>query len=392
MKLALCFILSALICSIVFAQSVSPGTPETQQKVEKQESRDAFLREQDDDKAKDPKELSFTLRLKNNRKQFQLGEIIPLELSFASSKPNAYTLDAATYDRSGRLHSDYFVIDKPDAAVDPLYDYFFSQLHGYMMGGLRSIPDLTDKPHLITADLNEWKRIDKPGHYRLYAVSNRIGTKETRVGSFWNTDRPGLVSNVIEFDILLSDEKWAKRALDEAIAVLAKPNSEHNNACRTLRFLGTPAAAIEMRKRFRGDDNECEWEYKFGLIGSPHRDFVIRDMENAITLREQPVTSHYIDTLALLEFTKRAEPMPTHVGDTEEEGKQYKALMDRREKFYNELRLQYVRQLAMAIPEKQGQARATSLQTLLDNRSHANRCRRNSKRSPPQRSTMKMAM
>ena len=261
-----------------------------------------------------------------------------------------------------------------------------------MMGGLRSIPDLTDKPHLITADLNEWKRIDKPGHYRLYAVSNRIGTKETRVGSFWNSDRPGLISNVIEFDILPPDEKWAKRALDEAIAVLAKPNSEHNNACRTLRFLGTPVAAIEMRKRFRGDDNECEWEYKFGLIGSPHRDFVIRDMENAITLREQPVTSHYIDTLALLEFTKRAEPMPTHVGDTEEEGKQYNALMDRREKFYNELRLQYVRQLAMAIPEKQGQARATSLQTLLDNRSHANRCRRNSKRSPPQRSTMKMAM
>jgi len=113
MKLALCFILSALICSIVFAQSVSPGTPETQQKVEKQESRDAFLREQDDDKAEDPKELSFTLRLKNNRKQFQLGEIIPLELSFASSKPNAYTLDAATYDRSGRLHSDYFVITNP---------------------------------------------------------------------------------------------------------------------------------------------------------------------------------------------------------------------------------------------------------------------------------------
>ena len=114
MKLPRCVILCALICSIVFAQSVSPGTRETQQKAEQQEKQpDAFLREHDDDKAKDPKELSFTLRLKNNRKQFQLGEIIPLELSFASSKPNAYTLDAATYDRSGRLHSDYFVITNP---------------------------------------------------------------------------------------------------------------------------------------------------------------------------------------------------------------------------------------------------------------------------------------
>lgn len=328
---------------------------------------DPFLRTHKEKRAQNPDGLSFTVRLKDNRKQFHLGEIITLELSFAAAKPLTFTLDAATYDRSGRLHSDGFVLDPRDGAVDPISDYFSSQLNAFMMGGLRGIPDLTDKPYVITDELNEWQRIDKPGHYRLYVVSTRVGRKGSGNGIFLENGYSPVVSDVIEFDILPPDNKWATQQLREAISVLSKSEGSHNAACRTLRFLGTTAAAVEMRKRFDGSDNRCEWEYKFGLIGSPHRDFVIRDMENALSLREQPITAHFIRTLALLEFFKRGPEIPPYPADaTEEQSAQYQSQLERRRSFYDELCLNYVRQLLMTIPLKQGYARAASLQTVLD--------------------------
>lgn len=355
MKIALALLL--LFASSTFAQPA----PEKQEK-----QVDPYVREHNEKRARNPEGLLFTVRIKEATKQFHVGEVLTLELSFASTKPNTLTLDAATYDRSGRLHSDGYALDHQEGVVDPLADYFNSHLSSFMMGGIRSIPDLTDKPHVITVELNEWQRIDKPGHYRLYVVSSRVGKKGGQ-GVFVFNDAPPVISNIIEFDILPFDKKWSKQKLNEIISALSKPGGNHEPACAALRFLGTPEAVTEMRKRFRGDDNQCEWHYKFGLIGSRHRELVIRDMENAINSPAQAVTSHYISTLALLEFTRRAGAAPPYPSNgTEEQFNQRQAVMDQRSSAYEELRSQYLRRLVLAIPQKQGQARAISLQALLD--------------------------
>ena len=69
------------------------------------------------------------------------------------------------------------------------------------------MPELSDKPEVVVAELNEWFRFDKPRHYRLYVVSGRVGkrTPEDRYGSQNLT----AVSNIVEFEILPADEKWA---------------------------------------------------------------------------------------------------------------------------------------------------------------------------------------
>ena len=364
-------VLQLLLSLLLFASCFYAVSAQSNSSRDNQEV-DEFIREHNEKRAKNPDGLLFTVRLKDKRKQFHHGEVITLELSFASSKPATFTLDAATYDRSGRLHSDGFRLDPRDGVVDPLHDYFHSKLDGFIMGGLRSIPDLTDKPYLITVELNEWQRIDKPGHYRLYVVSGRVGRKDGEgIGVFLDNAGSSVYSNVVEFDVLPPDKKWATQKLNETISALSKRGEEHRSACITLRYLGTIEAVIEMRKRFRGDDNRCEWEYKFGLIGSPHRDFVIRDMENAISLREQPVTAHFISTLALLELIKRVGTAPPYPAGSEEQINKWQTLIDQHRALYDELSLHYVQQLSMAIPQKQGQARATSLQTLLDYRSKA---------------------
>ena len=72
---------------------------------------------------KNPAGLNFTLKLKDG-KTIRVGEKIRLELSFATSAPDAYVYENANYDRSGRLEIDTFVDDQTTAVNDPLFDYF----------------------------------------------------------------------------------------------------------------------------------------------------------------------------------------------------------------------------------------------------------------------------
>jgi len=234
---------------------------------------------------------------------------------------------------------------------------------------LRGIGKLTKEPYVIKSELNEWLRFDKPGHYRLYVVSPRVGRKKTPTDHFSNQSFP-VVSNIIDIEILPVNQNWAKQKLNEAITALSKPDTDHRAVCRTLRFLGTIAAVTEMRKRLGSDDLSCQFECQFGLISSPHRDFVIRDMESALTSPDQPVTSNYLRTLALLEFVRQTPPPPPAPPQgNEEQIKDYQTLMQRRQSSYNELLMNYLRQLVTAIPQKQKRARAKSLETLLDYRS-----------------------
>jgi hypothetical protein len=82
--------------------------------------------------------VTLTLRLADQRRQFRPGEVIPLELEFSSTTPERFTVDGATYDRSGRLTIDEFVIDRIDDVSDPMLDYFGS-IGGYIGGGLRGM-------------------------------------------------------------------------------------------------------------------------------------------------------------------------------------------------------------------------------------------------------------
>ena len=332
---------------------------------EQRKQSDPFILENDQKRAQNPDGLIFTVRLKDKQTQFHQGEVIRLELSFSSPTARTFILDNAGYDRSGRLEIDTFVVDHRQGTVDPLYDYFHSGLSGFMGGGLRGMPELSNKPEVVTAELNEWMRFDQAGHYRLYVVSGRVGRKLNADDLFGNHSS-AVVSNMVEFDILPGDDKWENQKLNEAIVALGKKDADHRAACRNLRFLGTMAAASEMVKRFRGDDHSCDFEYDFGLISSPHRDFVIRAMERALNSPQQPVTSSFVRTLAILAFATQATAIPPYPQGNDEQIKQWQAQMEERRHSHQQVVLNYLRQLVSVIAQKQEDARATSLQTLLD--------------------------
>ena len=285
-----------------------------------------------------------------------------MELAFSSTLADTYILDGATYDRCGRLGSDRYLVDRPGDAADPLREYFESQL-GFMGGGLSSMPVLTAEPHRIVREINEWLRFDKPGKYRMYVTSHRLSL----VPPAKDDGQRQLTSNVVEFEILPADPDWAARELAAIVKELdaEKPGTFGKmEARRRLRFLGTEAAVPEMVRRIGlGDVNGY---LEFGLIGSPHRAAVIRELEAGLEDPAVAVSSRYLYVLALLAHNRKSPELPRPAATASgAEFKKYYELLSDRSKERDKLVAEYLLKMARSVLKKQGPARAASLQALL---------------------------
>jgi hypothetical protein len=242
----------------------------------------------------------LTVTIRNNQSSFHIGEIIPLDLAFISSSPNTYQLDTATYDRSGRLGEDQFVVDPSNGSDDPLHLYFHSQ-KGFMMGGLRGFKSLSTTPSTVHADLNEWVRFKAPGQYRLTVLSSRV----SKVGEFRNST---VTSNLLTLTILPATKEWQGATLKAAIQILdstsppvvppSSPGDPYTQAVKTLRYLGTPEAAREMARRMTG--TVSDWDFAAGLMGSPARGVGLEEMKKLLVDPNFPVSGRFLSTMSVL--------------------------------------------------------------------------------------------
>lgn len=109
--------------------------------------------------------VQVELKCRKSPCAFQIGEVIPIDLSFSSSDPKRYQLNMASYDRSGRMSYEKFNVTPQESTRDPLQTYFaFGE---FMMGGLTTFKSLTREPVTIKLILNEWVSFERPGTYRL---------------------------------------------------------------------------------------------------------------------------------------------------------------------------------------------------------------------------------
>ena len=60
-----------------------------------------------------PSDASLQLSLKDGRSSFREGEIITLQLAFASTAKEKYQLSTRNYDRSGRMDEESFCLTRP---------------------------------------------------------------------------------------------------------------------------------------------------------------------------------------------------------------------------------------------------------------------------------------
>lgn len=248
--------------------------------------------------AKNPEGLRFRISLPNGDR-YQQGERIVVELAFSSTTPNTFKLDGGLYDRSGRLKLDDYRVS-PARTVDPLYDYYHSQM-GFAGGGLRTMPVLGEKPHTMRFELNEWHRFDVPGRYRVYVVSKRLQWQRPDEPDAAIEGHDVVSENAVEFNVVPAESAWQARTLRDALRVLDASGSTEEarrDAARTVRFLNTKAAVSAMAERVASSDQS--FHLSFGLYGSPHREAAIRALDDQITRPDTPISGTLLDTLVLL--------------------------------------------------------------------------------------------
>jgi hypothetical protein len=334
---------------------------QSEQKQDKME--DTFVAQHREAMRKNPVAVSFTLRLEEDKVQFKPGENIHVEFSFTSDLPGAYALDGATFDRLASIFLDKYFLDHKKGVVDPLMDYFPWPVGG----GIKGDPTLSEKPHKMTFDLNEWFRFDQPGRFRLYVTAPRVLKKDTRpigIGA-------EVTSNIVEFEILPRDDEWAEQELQAITRLLdsSDPKTNRRPLCRRLRFLNTEAAASEMIRRFGAPSDVCGFEYSIGLIGSAHRAFVVKEMERRLEEPDQIVSDLYLRTLShLAALLQRKEQLPSPTERPKDE-RQAKVAAEAWRTWWDsmqKLQFQYTERLVSALPRKQGQARAIAVPILLE--------------------------
>jgi len=296
-----------------------------------------------------PVDRNVVLRVSiaNDRKEFHIGETIPLQLSFSSTVKDRYQVNMAQYDRSGRMNYEHFTISPSQGAVDPLGS------HNWGMGGITAFQFLSSAPWTIKLNLNEWVRFTQPGEYRLMISSSRVGVRDQ--SSPTGTSPVTARSTELMLKIVAADPAWQKRIFKTAVANLdvsapQKPEqreqyeTSRRQALETLRFLGTADAAREMAKRMRGEDSSgLDYICMLGLISSPERSVARTALEEALADPDHPIDGNFLYALRILNSDSNAV-------DTNWRAAQQRA----------------VEELVAALPAKRGKALSISLSTAVN--------------------------
>jgi hypothetical protein len=249
--------------------------------------------------------------------KFRQGELIPLDLAFTATTSNRFSINMASYDRSGRMRYETFVVNPAGGTADPLAVYF-KAFRGFLGGGLTNFQYLSSKPFVMHLQLNEWARFDRPGMYHVSVISHRV----TDQGAGGHAPRPvELRSNELVLEISPADPAWQMEELARIRTILGqfpptgsvRPDDQRTHALKRLRYLGNVDAAQEMARLFRSEDNQTESECMFGLVGSPSRQSGLEEMRRLLAMSDFPVSQTFLSTMSLLSLdpNSSSETLPS---------------------------------------------------------------------------------
>jgi hypothetical protein len=117
-------------------------------------------------------DVVFEIRATRTPAVYQIGERIYLELSFSAPVSGKYGITSTSEQRDASLLNETYSVSPAAGAIDPQES---EQALPWGFGGsfLSGQRALAEEPIIRHADLNEWKRFTRPGHYLLRAVSPR---------------------------------------------------------------------------------------------------------------------------------------------------------------------------------------------------------------------------
>lgn len=236
-------------------------------------------------------DATLTVRLTAGKSTYALGELIPLELEFRGRAGSDYFFSTASYDRSGRMGHERYVITPEGGADDPLREYYSSV--GVVGGGLSGWHPLDGTPFVLRVHLNEWVRFRKPGTYRLVVESRRLER-------YSREPAPAVVSSPVTLHVETPTPEWASAEVARAVAALeGRGPGTSREAVAILRHLGTRDAALALVGLYGTGGDRLRFDWTAGLAASPHRAEIVEAMEARADAGE-PLSAGFVRDLALL--------------------------------------------------------------------------------------------
>jgi hypothetical protein len=308
-----------------------------------------------DDPSASTASLSLELRF-GGRTQFHVGEIIPVQLVFRNSDHKKYSIP---YDCFSRQTYQYHVEPKLfqdragelDAALE---------IDGLACNGGAFEIDPGEKPFTVEQILNSRFRMDTPGKYRISVASTRLG--------------PSVTSNTVELELAPVDPDWQKSELDRALALIRlRTEKGLVEGCRSLRYLGTDAAAVTIAKGY-AELAPCASfaNLDAAVISAPNRMAVLEELHSGLEAPDREISTGYLRTIAIVSlYHEHPDWYPQKQPTTESEEAKLLASPTQSSGLWREhgalpnREIFFAKELAAALPNKAADARAKSLETLL---------------------------
>jgi len=256
---------------------------------------DPFTAEASKAAASNPSGVTCSLKIGGDAR-FQVGERIPVSLSFTSDRPGY-----KVYVDPGPIFAtidDTFHVDPVEGVriFPPL------TMGGYSGPGPRTAP-LSSTSTEVSLTLNDFVRFDRPGVYHVYDASGRVTTGK----DVFSPSLPAATQPVI-ITIVPQDPAWAAEQVKQADRLLGTNPLSNFDAGRfdpanTLRYLGTQDAAREMlnvvsRDMEPGANTVVTQTCVKGLNEFPDRPWLISEMQSDIARPDYTVNQYFLTTLA----------------------------------------------------------------------------------------------
>jgi len=257
--------------------------------------------------AHNPPDLHLQLALAGGRTQFHLGELIKVEYQLTADTLEKYRSGDLWYDLSDRSRFESFVCDRPADSADPLSIHWalWETLYDvHVTRRMGSWKKLSGSAVTEPWDLNDYLRLDRPGKYRIYAVTRHVVT-DWSPGHDAYAGGPPLVSNILELEILPDDPAWSADQLQhvlESLALAVKDQRARSAAVKTIRFLQTPEALDAMAAHYTGSDREVDSQLLSGLIGYHDRAAAVKRMEAQLVAPDFGVTRFFLFSLGVMKL------------------------------------------------------------------------------------------
>ncbi len=271
-----------------------------------------------------PKGLRVELRIGDgSRTEYRIGELVPFSLIVSATDHSKQRMMLPELCDT----PDWYPITNPPSLLtlrDKNRD-LSCNLSGPVFHTAQI--DLAEKPWVKTLTLNRQYMLDTPGTYELRWSGEILGQS--------------ISSNVARLTLLPRDPAW------EALQLTHISSTD----CDALRYLGTPAAELEMARRYSPND-VCRFAFEPALLDAKDRGAVLSVLEAKITAPNESIDGYDLRTMATL-AVYRAHP-DWYVVETQG---QWRSVVKEEE-------IRYARELLAAAPAKEPSIREQCISTL----------------------------